>query len=324
MSSIPVAAARQYRRHAALVLAGVAIVAGALLPALVSPYWLRILTSMFMYAALAQALNVIVGFAGYHAFGNVSWFGSGAYIASSLILSGFGLPAALLAGTLGSGLLAFVIGWPLLRLTGHYFAIATVVLSLAAIEITLNLHGITGGAAGVTLPISELSPAEFYNQVAYMMYGVMVFSCVVVWWLSRSRLGYALRALRDSERGAQVMGVNTTLAKMTAWAISGALTGLAGGIWAYWMTFIEPVTAFDVQITVKAYIMMLMGGMGTVAGPILGAFFLEFVSTVIWGQFLKVHMMVLGLLIIVVVMFMPDGFLKYLRHFAARIRRDEP
>ncbi len=300
-------------------LAAAVVLVLALLPLVLTPYWTRILTSMFMYAAVAQGLNVIVGFAGYHAFGNVAWFGVGAYVTGLTISMGVPLPLALVLGVVGASALAFLIGWPLLRLTGHYFAIATVALNLAIVEVILNLGDFTGGASGVNLPMNEsISPAKLYGFIYYAMLGAAVIATGVIAWLGQSRLGFALRALKDSEAGAQVMGVNTTLAKMTAWALSAAITALAGGIWAYWLTFIEPGTAFDIGISVKAYIMMLMGGMGTVAGPIIGAFFLEFVSIVIWGQFLKVHLLVLGLLIIVVVMFMPNGLMSYVAALRAK------
>lgn len=285
----------------------VATIACAVLPLVLQPYGVRILTNIFMYGVLAQALNVIVGFAGYHAFGNVAWFGVGAYAGALAVNAGVPLPLAILLATLVAAALAFILGWPLLRLSGHYFAIASVVLNLALNEIVLNLGDLTGGAAGVNLPMSTLPVGEFYVSICYLMFGAMVLAILIVGWLTRSRLGYALRALKDSERAAQVMGVNTTLAKMTAWAISGGLTGLAGAIWAYWMNFIEPGTAFDIGISVKAYIMMLMGGMGSLFGPVVGAFFLEFISDLIWEHFLKLHLLVLGALIIAIVTLMPEG-----------------
>jgi branched-chain amino acid transport system permease protein len=295
-----------------LVVLGLLAVA-AVLPLVLNAYWLRIFTSMLMYGVLAQALNVIVGFAGYHAFGNVVWFGTGAYACALALVAGLPLPLALLLGMAVSALLAFVIGGPLLRLSGHYFAIATVALSLAAHETALGFSSLTGGASGVNLPIGDMSPEAFYTFVCYLMLGALVLATATVAWLARSRLGFGLRALKDSEHGAKVMGVNTTLAKVTAWAISAALSGLAGGIWSMWMSFIEPGTAFDIRITVTAYIMMLMGGMGSLFGPVLGAFFLEFVSTVIWAQFLKIHMLVLGVLIVLVVVFLPEGMMAPLR-----------
>jgi branched-chain amino acid transport system permease protein len=126
-----------------------------------------------------------------------------------------------------------------------------------------------------------------------------------------------LRAIRDSERAAAVMGINTTKAKVFAWAISAAMTGFAGGVWAYWITFIEPSSAFDPGVGVKAYIMLIIGGMGSILGPVIGAFLLEIVSTLVWGSFLQAHQLILGLLIIIICIVAPNGIIDA----AARLAR---
>jgi branched-chain amino acid transport system permease protein len=118
-----------------------------------------------------------------------------------------------------------------------------------------------------------------------------------------------LRAIRDSERAAAVMGIDTTRAKVFAWAISAGMTGFAGGVWAYWITFIEPSSAFDPGVGVKAYIMLIIGGMGSILGPVIGAFVLEIVSTLVWGGFLKAHQLILGLLIVVICIVAPNGII---------------
>lgn len=224
-----------------------------------------------------------------------------------------GLPfaASVPLGALVPALAAMLLGWPLLRLKGHYFAIATVALNMAMGSLIINVGGVTGGAMGLPLPLSSLSPDALYTVIYFLMLGAMLIATLTTWWLRNSALGYALRALRDSEQSAEVMGINTTLMKIIAWAISAALTGLAGGIWAYWITFIEPGSAFDIGVSVKGYIMMLIGGMGTVLGPVIGAVFLEAFATIIWGQFLQIHLLMLGLLIIIVVMTIPEGILHY-------------
>lgn len=280
---------------------------------LVNNYWLHVITSIYMYAIVALALNVIVGYAGYHAFGNSVFFGIGAYTVGVAMNLGLPFTATLPVAIAAPALAAAVLGWPFLRLKGHYFAIATLALNMAMLDLIINVGGVTGGAAGLPLPLSKMSPEVLYRMIYFVMLGSMILATGVVFWLSRSRLGYALRALRDSELGAEVMGINTTRAKIAAWTISAALTGLAGGIWAYWITFLEPSSAFDIGISVKGYIMMLMGGMGTVAGPLLGSAFLETFATLIWGEFPKIHFLILGVLIIVVVMVIPEGIIYYAR-----------
>jgi len=281
-------------------------------------YWLRIWTSVLMYVAITQGLNVIVGFAGYHSFGNAAFFGTGAYGAAMLITAGWPLWAALLGTTAGGALLALLLGPPLLRLKGHYFAIATVALNAALAELILNVGGWTGGAQGISLPMSDMSPIALYRQVYLLMFGGAAAATLIVFWLSRSRFGYAVRASKDSEDGAKAMGINTTAVRVAAWMLSGAVTAYAGGVWAYWINFIEVGSAFDVSLSVKAYIMLLMGGMGSVVGPILGAAFFEVLATLVWSKFGALHNLMLGVLVCAVVLFVPRGVIIPMRRYFAR------
>ena len=286
-------------------------------PFAVSNYWLRILTNILMFAIVAQGLNIIVGYTGYHAFGNSVFFGLGAYSTGVGMAVGLPFVLALVLAIIVAIVAAVVFGWPVLRLSGHYFAIATVALNMAMLEIIINVGGITGGAAGLALPLSRLGPDTLYKMIYFLMLTVTVGVTGFILWLDGTRFGYALRALRDSEAGAEVMGINTTAVKITSWALSGSFTALAGGIWAYWFTFIEPGSAFDINVSIKGYVMMLMGGMGTVFGPLIGAAFLELLATLVWGNFLKIHLLILGLLIVLVVTFMPRGLLHYFKAWTA-------
>ncbi len=285
----------------------------AALPFVVANYWLRVWTTVLMFVAVAQGLNIIVGFAGYHAFGNAAFFGVGAYATGVLMSMGVPFLATLPVAALVSALIAAVVGYPLLRLRGHYFAIATVALNMAFAELIVNIGGVTGGAQGLPLPMSDLPPDTLYRAIYFLMLASAVGATAVVAWLSRSRFGYSLRALKDSDAGAQAMGIHTTRARVIAWMLSAAITGLVGGIWAYWLTFIEVGSAFDIGISVKGYIMMLIGGVGTVVGPVLGAVFFELLATLIWSKFGAVHNLVLGILVVVVVVVIPKGLLALLK-----------
>jgi branched-chain amino acid transport system permease protein len=299
--------ARQALRIAAilaLILIAIAI------PALVNNYWMRVLTSIAMFAIVTQGLNIIVGFTGYHAFGNSVFFGIGAYACGMMMNAGLPFLASVVGGALLASIISVVLGWPLLRLKGHYFAIATVALNMAALELIINLGGSTGGAQGLPLPMTDLAPTLLYARIYYTMIGILFVATLTVWWLSHSSFGFALRSLRDNEAGAEVMGINTTAMKTLAWALSAAFTGAAGAVWSYQMNFIEPAGAFDISISLKGYIMMLIGGMGTVFGPLLGAAFLELLSTVLWSNLQKGHLLVLGLLIVIVVYAMPRGIVE--------------
>ncbi|MET0877487.1 MAG: branched-chain amino acid ABC transporter permease [Tardiphaga sp.] len=285
----------------------VGLVVLCLAPLGISAYWLRVLTTVLMYVVITQGLNVIVGITGYHAFGNGVFFGIGAYACGSSMAAGAPFAAGVLAAVAVSAACALILGWPILRLKGHYFAIATVALNLAAIQIVIQIGGITGGAQGLALPLSTWEPKPLYVAIYYLMLAGAVVSTAIVVLLLKLPLGFALRAIRDSERAAAVMGIDTTKAKVFAWAISAAMTGFAGGVWAYWITFIEPSSAFDPGVGVKAYIMLIIGGMGSILGPVIGAFVLEIVSTLVWGGFLKAHQLILGLLIIVICIVAPNG-----------------
>lgn len=289
----------------------IAVAAGLVLlcvaPLGISPYWLRVLTTVLMYVIVTQGLNVIVGITGYHAFGNGVFFGVGAYACGSAMAAGMPFVLGVALAVAVSALCAFVLGWPILRLRGHYFAIATVALNLAAVQVIIQIGGITGGSQGLPLPLSDWDPKPLYIALYYLMLAGAVASTAVVAILLRRPLGFALRAIRDSERAAAVMGINTTRAKVLAWTISAALTGFAGGVWAYWITFIEPSSAFDPAVGVKAYIMLIIGGMGSILGPVIGAFLLEIVSTLVWSTFLQAHQLILGVLIVVVCLVAPHG-----------------
>lgn len=302
-------------------LATIGVVAALLLlPFGIENYWLRVWTSALMYVAVAQGLNVIVGFAGYHSFGNAAFFGIGAYCGAVLLAAGWALPAALGASVVLGAILAAILGWPLLRLRGHYFAIATVALNIALAELVLNMGDITGGAQGIAMPMPSGTPEELYRRVYLLMLGGALGATAIVAWLARSKFGYALRASKDSESGARAMGINTTRVRVLGWMLSAAMTAYVGAVWAYWMNFIEVTGAFDIGISLKGYIMMLMGGMGSVLGPALGALFFEMVATLIWSRFGAVHNLMLGVLVCLVVLFVPRGFAELLR--GRRSRRD--
>jgi len=294
-------------------IAAVSVAATVALPLVVENYWLRVWTTVLMYVAIAQGLNIIVGFAGYHSFGNAAFFGVGAYVTGVLMAEGVPFLGTLPFAAAVSALIAMAVGYPLLRLRGHYFAIATVALNIAFAELVINIGGVTGGAQGLALPMSDLPPDALYRVIYFLMLGSAIAATALVAWLSRSRFGFALRALKDSDAGAQAMGINTTRMRVVAWMMSAAVTGLVGGIWAYWLTFIEIGSAFDIGISVKGYIMMLIGGMGTVAGPVLGAVFFELFATLIWSHFGAIHNLVLGVLVCAVILLIPQGLLAVVR-----------
>jgi branched-chain amino acid transport system permease protein len=295
-------------RRIPLVFGGLGVAALALAPAGLSPFLVQFLINLFMLAALAESWNIIGGFTGYASFGNVAFFGIGAYTTGVLLtVAAWPFALALPAGGLLAMAFAGLIGMPILRLKGHYFAIATLGVAETMREIVYNLK-ITGGGTGLTMPITK-SPLPFF----YLMLAILVAATLVNWWLSASRFGYGLIAIREDEDAAMAMGINTALYKTAAFALSGAFAGLVGGVFAYWITFIDPDGVFRVIVTIQMIIMAVFGGMGTVVGPLLGAFVLASVSELLSTQLVSLAELFNGFIVILVVLFMPKGLAEVIR-----------
>jgi branched-chain amino acid transport system permease protein len=296
-------------RRVPLVVGALVVAALALAPAGLSPFLVQFLINLFMLAALAESWNIIGGFTGYASFGNVAFFGIGAYTTGVLLtVAAWPFALALAAGGLLAMAFAGLIGMPILRLKGHYFAIATLGVAETMREIVYNLK-FTGGGTGLTMPITK-SPLPFF----YLMLAILVAATLVNWWLSASRFGYGLIAIREDEDAAMAMGINTALYKTAAFALSGAFAGLVGGVFAYWITFIDPDGVFRVIVTIQMIIMAVFGGMGTVVGPLLGAFVLASVSELLSTQLVSLAELFNGLIVILVVLFMPKGLAEVIRN----------
>lgn len=288
------------------------IVLVALAPLVLNQYWVRVLTKVLLFAALASGWNLIAGFCGYPSFGQVAFFGIGAY-ATAVAMVRFQWPfvLGLALGVVLSALFAVLIGLPVLRLRGHYFAVATLGVAEATKQVAANL-AITGGGEGISFPLPPWTP-ETTTRVFYYAMGLVLLALLGTLWLAgRSRMGYAWRGIRANEEAAQVLGVNATYYKVSAWTLSAAFTGLAGGIYGYWIAFIEPNSIFSPNVMVEMVVIALLGGVGTLVGPVLGAAVFEVLSEVVWAQFLNIHTLVLAVLVGVIIMFLPGGLIRYL------------
>jgi branched-chain amino acid transport system permease protein len=303
-----------------------AIVLAALLaaPFFTIGYQVRFLTELFMLVTLAQSWNVIGGLSGYISFGHVVFFGLGAY-ATGLLMLRLELPflVALAGAALVCVLFAALIGLPILRLRGHYFAIATYGVAEAVRQLVTTASDLTGGGRGLNIPalrppgvLTDLLGSAVAANFAffyYLMLAVLVASIATTWWILRGRLGYGLRAIRADEDAAAVLGVDRTRYKTIAYAISALFPALAGGVYAVWFTYIDPPTVFHVDLSVTMVIMTLLGGIGTLWGPLVGGVLLQVVGEALWGQFLELHTAFLGIVLILVVIFLPRGVLDILR-----------
>jgi branched-chain amino acid transport system permease protein len=298
------------RRAVGLVVLGLLALLFVALPFLLTGFWVRLVTYIFMFSVLASALNIITGFTGYAAFGNMVFFGLGAYT-TAVLMSKARLPfvPAFLGSALVAVVTAILLGMLLLRLKGHYFALGTLGAAEAMRQVVENLTRLTGGGQGITVPPLRGRPVVVNTFFYFLMFALLVLILLVVWRLSRNRLGYAFKAIRANEEAAGVMGIDTTRYKIIAWVLSAVFTGVTGSVYAYWFTYIDAPTVFDVMWVIKMFVIILIGGAGTVFGPVIGAFILETISELVWSRFISLHLGILGLIIILVVLFMPRGIL---------------
>jgi branched-chain amino acid transport system permease protein len=204
---------------------------------------------------------------------------------------------------------AVLFGIPILRLRGHYFAIATLGLSATLAAIIANLD-ISGKNIGLILPLTRADNA-FYEEALILL----IAATATVAWIAKSRFGTALLAIREDEDAALVMGINTTRYKIAALALSAFFTSIAGGIHAYWITFVDPAGSFDLTLNVRMIIMAMFGGPGTVYGPLIGAFTLSAVYDVLASSISTAAALLFGIVIVLAVIFMPRGLWDLARGF---------
>lgn len=280
----------------------------AMVPLAGDAYWLRLGTTMLMYGVLAMAWNFIGGMAGYPSFASAAFFGLGAY--AGAVAQKLGMPMGL-AWTFAGGLsllFAALLGLALLRLRGHYFAIASLVVAEVLRELVNSATDLTGGGMGLNLPVpadaTVASQSEFFF---YAMLALAAITFAAMLRVTHSKLGFGLRCIQQNESAADMLGVNTTLYKVEAFMLSGAFAGAAGAIYASWVHYIEPPDVFDVLYSVKAIVMVLLGGAGSVFGPLFGAAIFLSLEELVWRNYLEVHTGVLGLLIVLLVLFLPKG-----------------
>jgi len=293
------------------------------LPFFLSGYWVRVFTTIFMYAVISQGVNIMSGYMGYLPFGNAVFFGIGAYVAAIGMNNGLSFLLVLPLGAITAIFFSILFGFPVLRLRGHYFALATLAISGAVLSVVENIK-ITGGAMGTTLPIIDKPPGVVYNYFYYAMFSLLVVTTISLYFIMKSRFGFGIRSIKANEEAAASMGINTTYHKIAAWAISALFTSISGALYAYWMTYIHPVEVFDSMIVVQAIIIMLVGGAGSISGPLIGALIFVLLSEMVWDVFAEYHLAVLGISAIIIVLFVPEGIVGRLNNFIKTKRRLKP
>ncbi len=280
-------------------------------PFMLSPFWLRIVTGLLMWVGLALSWNMIGGYMGYISFGHGAFFGLGAYL-TALLMGKLGFPffLAMLAAGLLTYVFAWLVGYPTLRLSGTYFAIGTWCFAEMMRQLVLVLD-FTGGPEGLRVK-PYLNETFFYFVMLVLALVVAIFSHVT---FDRSHYGLKVKAVREEEIAASTLGLNIVRIKTQVFAISAFFPGLIGGAYAYWITYIHPDSVLGPLISDQMVIMVLLGGISTLVGPIIGAVILYVgnrILWVFWGDS-PAYLVILGVAIMLVILFLPQGLISLWR-----------
>ena len=329
--------------------AGALAVGALLLTILIFPvisdnrYYQTIIILSLLLAIMASGWNIISGFAGYVSLGQTVFLGIGAYTTAILSLRVFGsgdfggdqanpfyfVPISAIV----AGLFAAAVGPIIMRTRGHSFVILTIAFLFVMQLITLNWTALTFGNRGMTLPLPDW-PREWANlPFYYVFFGLLLVSVAMSWWIRRTKFGMGLVAIRDDEDKAAAVGVNTPIYKVLAYVASAIWIGAAGGVYAYYLSFIDPRNMFDIVYSVFVVLAVLLGGRGTIWGPVLGAFILEPLNQVTNNDFDKwfgdgiwdanVRLIFFGAMLMAVVLFLPRGIIPSVQEIATRRRESK-
>jgi branched-chain amino acid transport system permease protein len=290
------------------------VVVLAAAPVLLPPFYVRVGQLMLYSAALGVAWSILGGFAGYASFGHAAFIGVGAFAAGLIEdrFSGLSPPVLLALGLLAGGfacaVLSAVIAYPILRLRGTFFAIAMLGVSHVCAELNNNLDFLQG-SLGLNFPVvtpESMAPENFYYELC-LAAGLAVL--LIAWHIRRSRFGAGLLSIREDEDTARMLGVPTERYKRIAFIVSAVLTGLLGIIYAHSLGYITTDSVYRDDTNLNLIVFSLLGGMGTLFGPVIGAFLLVFVTQVVLGRLLDFHLFVTGLLLVILVLAAPRGVL---------------
>ena len=280
---------------------------------------------VLQFVVIATAWNILGGYAGYVNFGSAGFFAIGVYCSIALIKAvDLPLPLLIVAGAIAAGIVGLATGYLTLRLRGVYFAIATLALAIVLETLVAN-WGYVGGAAGTVV----MRPREvmFFDSYVEFLFVVMLVlaagAIVIARTIEHSRLGRGLRAIRDEELAAECMGVPTLKLKLVATTISGALMGAAGAPFSYYVTYVDPPSAFNLSFAVNAVAMPMIGGTATWIGPLVGALLLgsiQQVATVTISS--ELNLLIVGLMLIIFVVLAPEGLVGLVRRTVNRARRN--
>lgn len=275
-------------------------------------YMMNVLVFVGINTILAVALNLLLGYAGQISLGHAAFFGLGAYISGVLTVT-YGLNSwiSMFIAATATGILAFILGFPILKLKGHYLAMATLGFGIIVYIVFNETVALTGGPSGLSgIPNLGIASLTFDSDIKnyYLVWLFALISIFLSLNLADSRIGRALRAIHDSEVAARGMGVNVRLLKVQIFALSALLSAVAGSLYAHTMTFISPAS-FGFNFSVELVTMVIIGGLGSIYGSFLGAALLTLLPEIL-RAFQDYDIIVYGLLLILMTMFMPGGLVR--------------
>lgn len=280
------------------------------------PSVLSIAIYTLLYATAVTGWNLFSGYSGYVSLGYASFTGLGGYTMAIIsdrwqIPGGYTAFLLLPLAGLVACLFSIPMGWVALRTRRVTFVVVTIAFMFVLQLLVLNFSGFTGGSSGITFPVSDWS-GDFYNIPYYYVSFILLIAAIVVsWWIRNSKYGLGLLAIRDDEDRAAGLGVNTWAFKLTAYMISAFFGGMVGAMFAFYSGSIFPSSAFDPNVNIAVALMAFLGGVGTLAGPVLGAFLLEPFQqylTILYGS-VGLNLIILGALMLGVILLLPEGIL---------------
>ena len=273
-------------------------------------YVVRLAIVIAMYTALTLSWNFIGGFAGYPSFSTAAFFGLGCYAGALPQNAGVPMVLSWALATLFVGMFAALLGIIILRLRGHYFAIASFAL-VEVVRLVISSWGnLTGGGDGLNVPLVSGGPSAVAQTFLGVMIAIMLIVFAVTILVDRSRLGFGLSCVQQNEDAADMVGVDTTRYKVYAYTLSAMFCGTVGAAYASWTGYIDPSDSFSIIMTVKVPVMCLLGGAGTVLGPVVGAAAFLLLEEFFWANFLEYNRAILGVIIVVLIFFLPGGLLR--------------
>lgn len=285
-------------------------------------FTLNMLAATFLYAGLATAWNIIGGLGGQFSLGHSVFFAIGAYTTANLYLKFQVSPwLALIPAALFAATFAVLVSWPVFRLRGPFFAIATLAVTEVMLSLAMYFDTLTGGARGLSIPFrSGLANMIFRDRMSYafLMLGFLALCLLVLAWVKLSRLGYRLRAVHDNEDAALAAGVDVLRTKLIGMAISAALTGIGGSLFLMYVRVVDPPALFSLfDIGVKIALITLIGGIGTIYGPLLGALLIipleNWLRAELGGIVPGGHLIVLGAILVATALFLRHGIVGAIR-----------